>query len=70
VTIAVEGRTLTMKGAGPPSAPPQTLAYRGGDTFGVNQTLVIFEREGGRVTRLRLDTIGGHYPLKRKSSPS
>ena len=70
VTIAVDGRTLTMKGVGPPSAPPQTLAYQGGDTFGVNQTLVVFEREGGRVTRLRLDTIGGHYPLKRKSSSS
>ena len=70
VTIAVEGRTLTMKGAGPPSAPPQTLVYQGGDTFGVNQTLAIFDRENGRVTRLRLDTIGGYYPLKRKPAGS
>jgi CubicO group peptidase (beta-lactamase class C family) len=70
VTIAADGKVLTLRGAGPASAPPQVLTYRGGDTFGVNQTLVIFERDGGRVTRLRLDTVGGHYPLKRKSSPS
>src|SRR3954471_4964759 len=70
VTIAADGKMLTMKGAGPATAPPQPLTYRGGDTFGVNQTLVIFERDGGRITRLRLDTIGGHYPLKRKSPPS
>ena len=66
VTITAEGGALMMKGAGPPSAKPQRLSYRGGDTFCVDQTLVIFEREAGRVTRLRLDTVGGHYPLKRK----
>jgi CubicO group peptidase (beta-lactamase class C family) len=70
VTIATDGHALTMKGAGPPSAPAQTLSYRGGDTFGVNQTLVIFEREAGRVTRLRLDTVGGHYPLRKKATGS
>jgi D-alanyl-D-alanine carboxypeptidase len=67
VTIAAEAGALTMKGAGAPTAPPQTLTYRGGDTFGVNNTLVVFEREGGRVTRLRLDSVFGHYPLKKKS---
>jgi hypothetical protein len=56
-----------MKGGGPPAAPPQTLTYRGGDTFGVKDTLVIFEREGGRVARLRLDSVFGHYPLKKKA---
>ena len=70
VTIAADGHELTLHGAGPPSAPPQPLTYRGGDTFGVNQTLVIFERESGRVTRLRLDTIGGHYPLRKKAPGS
>src|SRR6266850_3140225 len=57
VTIAADAGALTMKGAGPPAAPPQTLTYRGGDMFGVKDTLVIFEREGGRVTRLRLDSV-------------
>ena len=66
VTIAADGAALTMKGAGPPAAPPQRLAYRGGDTFGVKDTLVVFEREGGRVTRLRLDNVFGHYPMKKK----
>jgi CubicO group peptidase (beta-lactamase class C family) len=68
VTIAADGNALMMKGAGPPAAPPQTLAYRGGDTFGVNQTLAIFERDNGRVTGMRLDTVAGHYPLKKKAS--
>jgi len=68
VTIAADAGALTMKGAGPPAAPPQTLTYRGGDMFGVKDTLVIFEREGGRVTRLRLDSVFGHYPLKKKSA--
>lgn len=63
VTIAVDNGTLTMKGA-PPG--PQTLTYRSGDTFGVNETLLTFEREGGRVVRLRFDAGGGYYPLKRK----
>lgn len=67
ITIAADGATLTMAGNGPPSAPAQTLTYRGGDTFGVKNTLVIFERDAGRVTRLRLDNVFGHYPLKRKT---
>ena len=66
MTIAVDAGALTMKGGGPPAAPPQTLTYRGGDTFGVKDTLAIFEREGGRVARLRLDSVFGHYPLKKK----
>jgi CubicO group peptidase (beta-lactamase class C family) len=68
VTITADGAALTMKGNGPPSAPPQTLTYRGGETFAVKDTLVIFEREAGRVTRLRLDNVFGHYPLTRKAS--
>ena len=66
ITIAADGATLTMKGNGPPSAPAQTLTYRGGDTFGVKDTLVIFERDGGKVTGLRLDNVFGHYPLRKK----
>jgi hypothetical protein len=68
VTIAVDGGRLTMTGAGPAPMVPQTLTYRGGDTFAVKDTLLIFEREAGRVTRLRLDTVAGHYPLKKKTA--
>jgi hypothetical protein len=67
ITVAADGATLTMKGNGPPTAPAQTLTYRGGDTFGVKDTLVIFERDAGKVTRLRLDNVFGHYPLRRKA---
>jgi len=66
VTIAADADKLTMKGAGPASAPPQVLTYRGGDTFGANDTLVTFERQGGRVARLKLDAVFGFYPLTRK----
>jgi len=68
ITIAVNGAALTMKGNGPPSAPAQMLTYHGGDTFGVKDTLVIFERHAGKVTRLRLDSVFGHYPLTKRVS--
>jgi len=63
VTITVENGKLTMKGTGP---EPRVLAFRSGETFAANETLVIFERDGGRVARLRLDSGGGHYVLKKK----
>jgi CubicO group peptidase (beta-lactamase class C family) len=68
VAIAAEGGTLTMKGNGPPSAPAQPLTYLGADTFGVKDTLLFFERDAGKVTRLRLDSVFGYYPLTRKSA--
>ena len=67
ITITADRATLTMKGNGPPSAPAQTLTYRGNDIFGVKDTLVIFERDAGKVTRVRLDNVFGHYPLTRKN---
>jgi CubicO group peptidase (beta-lactamase class C family) len=66
-TIALENGKLTLKGAGP---QPRELAYRSGDTFAAGETLVIFERDGGKVARLRLDSGGGHYVLKKKVSGS
>jgi CubicO group peptidase (beta-lactamase class C family) len=65
ITIAAAADGLAMKGA-EPSSTTQVLAYRGGDTFGVKDTLVTFEREGGRVARLKLDAVFGFYPLVRK----
>jgi CubicO group peptidase (beta-lactamase class C family) len=66
ITIVADADTLTMKSAEPASAPPQVLTYRGGDTFGVKDTLVTFEREEGHVVRLKLDAVFGFYRLTRK----
>ena len=44
-----------------PRANGPALAQSSGDT------LVIFERDAGKVTRLRLDNVFGHYPLARKA---
>ena len=67
VTIAVEGGKLMMKGTGP---EPRALAFRSGEMFATGEALVTFERDGGRVTRLRLDTGGGHVVLKKKAGGS
>ena len=55
-----------MKGIGPePRAlVPERRDVRRGDA------LVTFERDGGRVTRLHLDTGGGHVVLKKKAGGS
>jgi CubicO group peptidase (beta-lactamase class C family) len=63
-TVAIQSGALTLSTAGPPERI-ESLNYLRGDTFGYKDALVTFEREGGRVTMLRLDTIGGVFPLKR-----
>ena len=52
------------------SRPPEKLSYYGGETFGFRDTLVIFEKAGGAVTRLRVDTGTGHNVLAREVSSS
>jgi CubicO group peptidase (beta-lactamase class C family) len=64
VTVAVKSGALELTSGA--SASPQTLTYRGNDTFGVKDTLLIFERDGGRIARLRLDAVFGYFPLKKK----
>jgi len=64
VTIAAEGGKLTMKGGGP---EPRELAFQSGDTFAAAETLLMFDREAGRVVRLRLDSVGGYVILKKKA---
>jgi hypothetical protein len=51
---------------GGPGAKPESLEYRGGDTFAMGDTLVTFERRDGKVARLRLDTGAGHNVLARQ----
>jgi hypothetical protein len=65
VTIAASGHTLTFTNTAAAGSPPEALTYRGGDTFAFKDNLVIFERQDGKVVRLRLDTGAGHNVLAR-----
>jgi len=67
MTIAAENGKLMMKGGGP---EPRELAFRSGETFAAGETLVTFDREAGRVVRLRLDSGGGYVILKKKAGGS
>ncbi len=64
VTIAAQGQMLTLTRAG--GAKPETLEYRGGQTFAFGDTLVTFESRDGAVARLRLDSGLGHNVLARQ----
>lgn len=67
VTIAATGGTLTFTAA--PGGTPEVLTYLGGMTFGFKDTLVMFEKQEGKVARLRLDTGAGHNILARQAGP-
>lgn len=64
VTIADSGGRLTFANA--PGATPAPMVYRGGETFAVGDTLLVFERRDGAVVRLRVDTGAGHNILTKK----
>jgi CubicO group peptidase (beta-lactamase class C family) len=65
VRIVVENGALVFTDlAG--SRPPQTLSYHGNETFGFRDTLVMFEKSGGAVVRVRVDTGTGHNILSRR----
>jgi CubicO group peptidase (beta-lactamase class C family) len=66
VTIAVSGAGLTLTRVGGAAAKPEPLEYRGGDTFALGDSLVMFERRDGKVLRLRLDSGSGHNVLTRQ----
>lgn len=66
LAIAVRGAGLTATRVGAPEAAAEALEYRGGDTFALGDTLVMFERRDGKVTRLRLDSGSGHNVLARQ----
>jgi D-alanyl-D-alanine carboxypeptidase len=61
VRFAVSGNALTMVNATAANATPNTLTYYGHDTFGFKETVAVFERKEGRVSRLRLDQGGYGY---------
>ena len=65
VAIAASGRALTLTNTAAAGSPPEALTYRGGDTFGFKDTLVVFEKQDGKVVRLRVDSGAGYNPLAR-----
>lgn len=65
IAIEARGRELHyVRGTGA-SATDERLLYLGDDVFGFKDTLLRFRREGGTVTSLRLDTVGGNVVLRR-----
>jgi len=67
VRIKVEGSELRLVNNPAPTAPGDPLKYYGNDTFGFRDTLVSFEKENGKITKLRLDTGGGYNILTRQN---
>lgn len=60
------GELHFVRGSGP-AATDERLHHLGGDVFGFRDTLLRFRREGGKVTGLRLDTVGGNVLLARET---
>ena len=56
---------MTLTNTAAAGSAPEALTYRGGDTFGFKDTLVIFEKQDGKIVRLRLDSGAGHNVLAR-----
>jgi CubicO group peptidase (beta-lactamase class C family) len=67
VRIAASGHDLMLTNAATGGAPAERLTYYGNDTFGFKETLVTFDKENGKVSRLRLDTGGGYNILSRQA---
>ena len=67
VRIEANGGHLTFTNMAATASPAETLKYYGNDTFGFKDTLVTFEKENGKVSRLRLDSGGGYNILSRQS---
>jgi hypothetical protein len=63
--IKVEARCAELhviRGTGP-SATDERLNYLGDDVFGFRDSLLRFHRLGGKVTGVRLDSVGGNVLL-------
>ena len=67
VRIEANGGNITFTNTAATANPAETLKYYGNDTFGFKDTLVTFEKENGKVSRLRLDSGGGYNILSRQS---
>ena len=70
IKIEARGNELHfLRGSGS-SAVDEQLHYLGNDTFGFGDTLLRFQRDGGTVSSVRVDTVGGNVRLTRASSAS
>jgi CubicO group peptidase (beta-lactamase class C family) len=66
ITIEARGAELHfVRGTGP-SATDEQLRYLGDDVFGFRDSLLRFRRTGGKVTGVRLDSVGANVVLARK----
>jgi len=70
ITVRIEpkGSDLTFTNSAAPGAPTEILKYYGDGTFGFRETLVTFEKENDKVSKLRLDTGAGYNILSRSES--
>ena len=68
IHIGVSGNQILFTNTEIPRASAQTLEYFGNDTFGFKDTVVMFERENGKIPRLHFDTGYGHNILSRQST--
>src|SRR5262249_52783684 len=65
--VTVEKNQLRLTNTAAPAGSGDLLKYYGNDTFGVGDNLVTFEKENGKVTKLRFDTGGGYNILSRQA---
>ena len=68
VRIEARGKELHFLGGIGPAATDERLDYLGNDTFGFKDTLLLFRRDGGAVSSVRLDTVAGNVRLVRAKS--
>lgn len=47
----------------------QRLTYRGGETFAFKDNLVVFEKQDGKVVRLRAGADDGERPMRAPTTP-
>jgi CubicO group peptidase (beta-lactamase class C family) len=65
IRIEVRGNDLHyIRGAGA-AMTDEVLHYLGNDTFGFKDTLLVFGRDGGAVSSVRLDSVAGNVRLTR-----
>jgi CubicO group peptidase (beta-lactamase class C family) len=66
VRIEAQGDDITFTNTAIPGSPTESLSYYGTDTFGFKDTVVTFERENQRISRLRVDTRTNYNVLLRQ----